>query len=81
MAKIHGEEIHWIDSFGCGGWHMVEEAVETAKGQSPECVSLGYVYYEDDTRVAIAQSVGPNGQMMHLSFIPKVAITKRRRVR
>lgn len=48
------EWVEWIDHAGSGGWQETAKAEETNLGR---CHSLGFVVYEDEERIVLAQSV------------------------
>jgi len=68
------EVIHWIDSCGTNGWNPPFREHVLA-----ECVSVGWVTYEDSQLLTIVSHRQHNPDESHHSAmsIPKVAITKR----
>lgn len=69
-------EIEWLDSAEQSGWQW-----KPSRGvPAAPCRTAGYLIHESKRRIVIAGSIGPD-QVMSPLTIPKVAITRRRRLR
>lgn len=75
------EEITWIDSgksWGAG-WYGLEWIVEQAKAWSGINTTTGYVIYEDERSVVVAQTIDREADnFANLFLIYKACITNRR---
>jgi hypothetical protein len=69
-------QITWQDAetFGDTSWITLEEANEVASKAPPTMKSVGFVLYDDDSYIAITDSVGPN-ETGHVTKIPKSMIS------
>ena len=70
--------VEWMDSFGRSGW----APLESLRAERPsKVVSVGFVLRENDEAVLIVQSLSDHDNGDNSIVIPKVAITKMRRVK
>jgi hypothetical protein len=76
FATEHIDLVIWVDSFGASGWQSREDYVESVKSTSMLCRSVGFIVFEDDTRLALALSENSSGYNADI-VIPKVAIKER----
>lgn len=72
------EVIEWLDSNGRARWGSKDEYLAHA-AESMTVWSVGYVYYETDDRIALAQST-TDSAMDGSIVIPKAAIVSRSKV-
>ena len=69
-------EVEWVDSASQDGWQFKP----SRGGRVATCRTAGYLIHETKRRLVIAGSISPE-QVMSPLTIPKVAITRRRRLR
>jgi uncharacterized metal-binding protein len=75
------ERIAWIDSHARTEWTRFEEALEWAKTVSLDCLSVGWVIFEDEYRLVLcSHRFGPSKSVDGTWVIPKVAIVERVRL-
>lgn len=73
------EEVEWVDSWLSGkGWEPVSSA--RVMGDKIKCRSAGYVLNDTKRGVVLASSLSYNNAAGTV-FIPRRAITKRKRLR
>jgi hypothetical protein len=68
-----------MDAFGLGSWHQKGDAIETARGRFVP-VTSGFVFYEDENVIAVAQTQGAEGQVHNIIMIPRATLIERRTV-
>ncbi len=68
--------VEWVDSTGRDGW----QAMDAADPEVAQCVSLGFLHSETKLAITLVQTYAKNGQWAANGTIPKVAITKRKKV-
>ena len=69
-------EVEWLDSATQDGWQF-----KPGRGvKAAPCRTAGYLIHETKSRIVIAGSISPE-QVMSPLTIPKVAITRRRRLK
>ena len=72
-------EVEWVDSGAELGWNDEETVLGAVERRDYAlCVSVGYLVYEDDDKVTLAQSLATTGRRGRLLgdviSIPKVAV-------
>lgn len=71
-------EVFWRDAVYQGGWQDPEDFKSTINDStSEECSTIGYVIEDNDQRIVLAMSVGPNEdhQLGNTWTIPKGMVT------
>lgn len=64
--------IEWIDSVGTIGWQYPTSSLMG----DMECLTLGFLVWEDDEAVCVASSVSATGRASDPITIPRCAIKK-----
>ena len=70
-------EIWWMDAETCGGpeWISADELCCTIRTAPPVMKTMGYVLFENDVYIALADSIGPD-ETSAINKIPKCMIVK-----
>lgn len=84
-GEIDVIRVEWIDSNSWDGWHSVTQSLEWARTGVSKCESVGYLVYEDKTKIVLAMNLffgKDNDPEIVANFgdlmtIPKFAIIKR----
>jgi hypothetical protein len=63
--------VEWIDSYCVQGWHSPEELPD----RPVSCVSVGYIYQDNDVGIGLVASVAPE-EVADPLFIPRFAVLK-----
>lgn len=50
--------VHWRDAANFSGWHSLDEISNLASEQSPLMQTLGWLIFQSDEFILVAQSVG-----------------------
>lgn len=76
--------VEWLDSNTAAGWHSLDSALDWAQNGIINCVSIGYLVYEDAERIVLAMHLflGKDNDPLlvanigDLTVIPRATITK-----
>lgn len=69
--------VKWVDSSTYGGWVGKNDVFEATS-----CQTVGWLVSDDNGVLVLAQTIGDDGeQRCNLIGIPKVAITKMKRIK
>lgn len=79
------EYIEWLDSFGCGSnWQHIDHERLSRISFRHNCISVGFVIFENDDCVVIASHFSPENESIGAEesacgdmTIPKASIVKR----
>lgn len=74
-------EVDWVDSNVHSGWNSREGYLRTVEKGLPKACSVGYLFYEDDAQIVLAQSLADPDGAGDLIQIPKAVIIRRRVVK
>jgi len=71
------EEVHWVDSgFNFANrWESLDDIIHTAKEWNGHSSTVGYVVFEDEDRIVLAQTLDgerPNGANVFLIYKPNI---------
>lgn len=70
-------QVTWIDpAFSQAGWQSDEDVAEWIGGGVPISHSVGFLIYEDDSMIILAQSLGENSIAADLIKITRTAVQK-----
>ena len=69
-------EVEWVDSHQHGGWADPDDYLNRIKNAGLYCKSTGYLFHEDDTRIALVMNQGLSGNICEAIQIPKVAVQR-----
>lgn len=79
IRKTPAIYVEWTDSAAIRGWH--HEATFLADASPTKIVSIGYLLKETEDFVSITTSIADTGSAMDVLSIPKVAITRRKKLK
>ena len=65
--------VEWDDHHSYEGWVPEDKVINTPSA----CISVGWLYIEDDKGITLISSMGDEGQVSCTHYIIKSCITKR----
>ena len=83
MAKPYLVHVWWVDSCTMNGWRHLSEMPDA--DMTTHCETVGWLLKKNDKELVVGGSVGdldmPNAQANSIMVIPRVAVTKMRRIK